>query len=71
MLYEDKVKENSMLKDKLDQLQQMQTAMLAYVLAQNQQLAASLYHNKDNNTASTMIANNTVPQFLMQIMNGG
>ncbi len=51
MLYEDKVKENSMLKDKLDQLQQMQTAMLAYVLAQNQQLAASLYHNKDNNTA--------------------
>jgi hypothetical protein len=33
MLYEDKVKENQQLKDKFDQLQQMQTAMLAYVLS--------------------------------------
>lgn len=50
----------------------MQTAMLAYVLAQNQQLATALYHNKDNNSSpQPMIANNGVPQFLMQIMNGG
>jgi hypothetical protein len=33
MLYEDKVKENQQLKDKFDQLQQMQTAMLGYVLS--------------------------------------
>ena len=35
MLYEDKVTENQQLKDKLDQIQQIQTAMLAYVLSQN------------------------------------
>lgn len=32
-MYDDRVKENQILKDKLDQLQQTQTAMLAYVLA--------------------------------------
>ena len=35
MLYEDKQKENQQLKDKLDSIQQIQTAMLAYVLSQN------------------------------------
>jgi len=50
MLYEDKVKENQALKDKLDQLQQMQTSMLACVLAQNQQLAAALYSVKGEAT---------------------
>lgn len=35
MMYEDKVKENQQLKEKLDQVQQIQTAMLAYVLTQN------------------------------------
>ena len=33
MMYEEKIKENQQLKDKFDQLQQMQTAMLAYVLS--------------------------------------
>lgn len=33
MLYEDKVKENQQLKDKLESVQHIQTAMLAYVLA--------------------------------------
>lgn len=41
MLYEDKVKENGQLKDKLDQIQQIQTAMLAYVLSQNYYLGAA------------------------------
>lgn len=36
MLYEDKMKENQQLRDKLDSIQQIQTAMLAYVLSQNQ-----------------------------------
>ena len=53
MLYEDKVKENVALKDKLDQLQQMQTAMLAYVLAQNQQLAQAIYTKDSNNLPLT------------------
>jgi hypothetical protein len=33
MLYDDKVKENQQLKDKLESVQHIQTAMLAYVLA--------------------------------------
>jgi hypothetical protein len=33
MMYEATIKENQQLKDKFDQLQQMQTAMLAYVLS--------------------------------------
>lgn len=33
MLYEDKAKENQLLKDKLESVQHIQTAMLAYVLA--------------------------------------
>jgi hypothetical protein len=41
MLYDDKLKENQQLKDKLDSIQQIQTAMLAYVLSQNHQAAAA------------------------------
>jgi len=33
MLCEDKAKENQLLKDKLESVQHIQTAMLAYVLA--------------------------------------
>lgn len=37
MLYEDKLKENHQLKEKLESVQQIQTAMLAYVLSQQNQ----------------------------------
>lgn len=47
MLYEDKQKENQQLKDKLDNIQQIQTAMLAYVLAQNHAYTATNSGKKD------------------------
>ena len=53
MLYEDKLKENQQLKDKLDQISSIQTAMLAYVLSQQQQAPAFPSQPIKKDTASS------------------
>ncbi|CDW77389.1 bzip transcription factor [Stylonychia lemnae] len=50
ILYEDKIKENESLKEKLDSIQGQQTMMLAYVL--------SLQQNKNQGSPSQQITNN-------------
>lgn len=61
VLYEEKVKENQQLKDKLDQIQQIQTAMLAYVLSQSQGFPFGGQPKKDTPN----------PNFLLSLMSGG
>ena len=53
MLYEDKQKENQQLKDKLDSIQQIQTAMLAYVLSQNHIISATSNKKDTANNCSS------------------
>lgn len=72
MLYEDKQKENQQLKDKLDSIQQIQTAMLAYVLSQNHAQSISKKDTGSCSPTNGAAQSNSViaglPNFLMSLM---
>ncbi|TNV82049.1 hypothetical protein FGO68_gene2716 [Halteria grandinella] len=71
MLYEDKQKENQQLKEKLDSIQQIQTAMLAYVLSQNHVQSSKKDTGSSSPTNGTTSQNSVIaglPNFLFSIM---